>query len=104
VYLYWGARTIHDLYLHDLASHWATKYSTLRYVPVLSEQEAGTGWSGRNGLVHAAVLEDFPDLSGHEVYTCGPPPMVHIVRDTFVRHGLSADFIYSDSFESARVV
>ncbi|MGH8119521.1 MAG: CDP-6-deoxy-delta-3,4-glucoseen reductase [Gammaproteobacteria bacterium] len=104
VYLYWGARTARDLYLHDLASRWAADHANIRYIPVLSEQKAGTGWNGRSGLVPAAVLEDFPDLSGYEVYTCGPPPMVHAVRDTFVQHGLSSDFIYSDSFESARGV
>jgi len=104
VYLYWGARTVRDLYLHDLARQWAADHSHIRYIPVLSEQKPEEKWDGRSGLVHAAVLEDFPDLGGHEVYTCGPPPMVHAVRDTFVQHGLSADFIYSDSFESARGV
>ena len=101
VYLYWGARTARDLYLHDLAGHWASEHAHIRYVPVLSEQGRNQGWTGRNGLVHAAVLEDFPDLSGYEVYTCGPPPMVHAVKDTFIQHGLSPEYIYSDSFETA---
>jgi len=101
VCLYWGARTARDLYLHDLADRWATEHARIRYVPVLSEQGRDDGWSGRCGLVHAAVLEDFPDLTRYEVYTCGPPPMVHAVKDTFIRHGLSSEYIYSDSFETA---
>lgn len=101
VYLYWGARTARDLYLHDLAKQWAADHAQIRYIPVLSEPGREEKWSGRRGLVHAAVLDDFPDLSGYEVYTCGPPPLVHAVKDTFTRHGLSPEFIYSDSFETA---
>ena len=101
VYLYWGARTARDLYLHDLACQWAGRHEHIRYIPVLSEQCREGQWSGRRGLVHETVLEDFPDLSGYEVYTCGPPPLVHAVKDTFIRHGLSPEFIYSDSFETA---
>jgi len=104
VYLYWGARTVRDLYLHDLAGRWAADHANIRYIPVLSEPKPEEKWNGRIGLVHAAVLEDFPRLADYEVYTCGPPPMVHAVRDTFVQYGLSAEFIYSDSFESARGV
>jgi CDP-4-dehydro-6-deoxyglucose reductase len=51
--------------------------------------------------VHEAVLNDFSHLTGHEVYACGPPPMVHAVRDTLIERGLPEDFIYSDSFEIA---
>ena len=99
IFIYWGARTARDLYLHDLVQQWAVANANIRYLPVLSEPDKT--WSGKKGLVHAAVLLDFPDLSGYEVYTCGPPPMVHAVRETFTRHGLSSEYIYSDSFETA---
>ena len=99
VYLYWGARTARDLYLHDLATRWVAGNANIRYIPALSEPDAH--WRGKKGLVHEAVLEDFRDLSGYEVYTCGPPPMVHAVQETFTSHGLSAEHIYSDSFETA---
>ena len=101
VMLYWGARQQEDLYLHDLARQWAADHGRIRYIPVLSEQKTGTARGFRTGLVHEAVLEDFSNLDGYEVYTCGPPPMVHAVRDTFVQCGLSPEFIYSDSFETA---
>lgn len=101
IHLYWGARTARDLYLAGLARRWEHEYKNIHYVPVLSEPVAEERRNGRIGLVHAAVLEDFPDLARHEVYTCGPPPMVHIVKDTFIQRGLSPEYIYSDSFESA---
>ena len=48
----------------------------LRYVPVLSEPKPDDGWPGRTGFVHRAVMDDLPDLSGHQVYACGAPVMV----------------------------
>jgi len=101
IHLYWGARSKEDLYLHELASEWADNMSGFNYIPVLSDPKNNDSWEGRTGLVHEAVLNDFADLSGYEVYTCGPPLMVHAVRDTFIERGLMEDAIYSDSFEIA---
>ena len=101
IHLYWGARSKEDLYLHELASEWADNMSGFNYIPVLSDPKNNDSWDGRTGLVHEAVLNDFADLSGYEVYACGPPLMVHAVRDTFIERGLMEDAIYSDSFEIA---
>jgi CDP-4-dehydro-6-deoxyglucose reductase len=101
MHLYWGARARRDLYLDDLARGWERDHG-LRYVPVLSEPDPGDRWEGRTGLVHEAVLADFPDLSGHEVYTSGPPVMVAAVRDTLPRRGLPLAHLFSDAFEFAR--
>ena len=73
----------------------------LRYVPVLSEATADDAWSGRTGFVHEAVMADWPDLSGHQVYACGAPVMVDAARRDFVaRCGLPAEEFYADSFTS----
>jgi CDP-4-dehydro-6-deoxyglucose reductase len=56
-------------------------------------------WTGRTGFVHAAVLADFPDLSGHQVYACGAPLMIDAARRDFTQlRGLPADQFYADSF------
>lgn len=101
VYFYWGARSRQDLYLHELAQEWNSTNSNFHYIPVLSEPRTEDHWRGRTGLVHASVLEDFADLGSFDVYACGPPPMVHAVRDTFLECGLPEDRLYSDSFEIA---
>jgi CDP-4-dehydro-6-deoxyglucose reductase len=73
----------------------------LKYVPVLSEPRAEDAWFGRTGLVHHAVMEDLPDLSGHQVYACGAPIMVESARRDFVaRCGLPAEEFYADAFTS----
>ncbi|PVV05812.1 MAG: CDP-6-deoxy-delta-3,4-glucoseen reductase [gamma proteobacterium symbiont of Ctena orbiculata] len=97
MHLYWGVRAKSDLYLPELPQQWASKYSNFTYTPVLSEPDAD--WSGKTGWVHEAVIEDHPDLSGHEVYMSGPPPMIEAGKEAFLSHGLAGEELYSDSFE-----
>lgn len=99
VTMYWGARQQKDLYLHDWMVEAAARLPNLTYVPVLSNTEGGDAWDGRTGFVHTAVAEDFPDLSGHQVYACGAP----IVIDSAVKHyteqcKLPESEFFADSF------
>ena len=103
MHLYWGVRSERDLYLPGLPREWAKAHPRFHFVPVLSEpgsDRTGAG-SGRTGLVHEAVLADFPDLSGHEVYASGPPPMVAAAREVFPEHGLDLERLFFDSFDYA---
>jgi CDP-4-dehydro-6-deoxyglucose reductase len=101
MHLYWGARARRDLYQDDLARAWAQTHTGLRYTPVLSESAPEDAWSGRTGWVHAAVLQDYPDLGAHAVYASGPPPMIEAIKQTFTRQGLPDNALYYDSFDYA---
>ena len=99
--LYWGCRVRADLYLDELAARWHSE-GKLRYVPVLSDALPADHWSGRSGLVHRAVMEDLPDLSGYQVYACGAPVMVDAARRDFTaKCRLPEEEYYSDSFTPA---
>jgi CDP-4-dehydro-6-deoxyglucose reductase len=70
-------------------------------VPVISDALPEDGWSGRTGFVHLAVLQDFPDLSGHQVYACGAPIVIESARRDFVAQaGLPEHEFYADAFTS----
>lgn len=97
--VYWGARSAADLYQHELARSWETQAPNLRFHAVVSDPERAQGL--REGLVHEAVLEDHPDLSGFDVYMSGPPPMISSGRVLFAEAGLPADKLYYDSFDYA---
>ncbi len=99
IHLYWGVRAKEDLYMHDLAESWTKQNPLIRYTPVLSDAKEEDHWSGRTGLVHAAIMEDYPDLSQYEIYGSGAPAMVYAGRDEFVKNGLDLDHYYSDAFE-----
>ena len=96
--LYWGVRRPTDLYLADLAARWAQEHANFRFIPVLSEPRPEDRWQGRTGLVHEAILQDFPDLAGFEIYTCGSVKMVEAARPAFVAQGLDAEACFADAF------
>lgn len=97
--LYWGARDRAGLYLHELAAGWAASHAGFRYVPVLSEPAQAEDWRGRTGLVHLAVMDDFPDLSGHQAYVCGAPAMIEAARRDFISlRGLKEEDFFADAF------
>ncbi len=100
VYLYWGVRSEVDLY-SKLPSEWSKKYSNISFVPVLSE--ADESWKGSTGFVHDSVVKEFKDLSGFEVYACGPPLMVNATVKSCLQHKLAKESFFSDSFEYAAV-
>ena len=98
--LYWGARTARHLYAMDTVHKWRTAHPALQFVPVLSEAPEGEP-GVRRGLVHEAVLEDFPSLAGAQVYACGSPAMTRAARETFVAlGGLRVENFFCDAFVS----
>lgn len=99
MHLYWGVRGRRDLYLPDLPGQWAEGRDNFSFVPVLSEPDAD--WDGRDGWVHEAVIADYPDLSGFDIYMAGPPPMIVAAKDAFRQAGLKDDRLFYDSFEYA---
>lgn len=97
--LYWGAKTLADLYQPEVPAAWQQAHANFTFIPVLTEPAPGDAWHGRTGHVHAAVLADFADLSGYEAYVCGAPVMVAAARRDFSARGLPEDAFFSDAFE-----
>lgn len=102
IYLYWGARNTEELYKNELATHWDSHYKNIHYRPVLSRPAPEENWEGRIGYVQHAVMEDFEDLSGYELYACGHPDMVYSAKDALVERGMDPDHCFSDAFSWAK--
>lgn len=99
--LYWGGRRPHDFYMNELAKSWEQALPNFRYVPVASDALPEDNWQGRTGFVHQVVMQDIPDLSGHQVYACGAPIVVDSARRDFsAQCGLPVEEFYADSFTS----
>ena len=102
LHIYWGAKARADLYMNEVPAAWAAAHPHIKYVPVLSEPAPGDGWTGRTGLVHQAVLADFADLSGHQVYACGSPLMIDAARKDFIEQcALPEEEFFADAFTFA---
>ena len=101
VTLVWGGRRPADLYMDDWVQAQCAALPNVHYVPVVSDALPEDAWQGRTGFVHRAVLKDFPDLSGHQVYACGAPVVVDSAqRDFCAQAGLPADEFFADAFTS----
>jgi CDP-4-dehydro-6-deoxyglucose reductase len=98
--LYWGGRRPADLYMNDWIEAQLALMPHLRYVPVISNATPEDAWTGRTGFVHQAVLQDHPDLSGHQVYACGAPIVVESAQRDYAAAGLPAEEFFADSFTS----
>jgi CDP-4-dehydro-6-deoxyglucose reductase len=99
--LYWGGRRPADLYLNDWLQTQLADMPHLKFVPVVSDAQAQDNWTGRTGFVHQAVLQDLPDLSGHQVYACGAPIVVSSAqRDFTTLAHLPEEEFFADSFTS----
>ena len=99
--LYWGARSLRDLYMPHLPGSWQEAHPEFNFIPVLSNPLPEDNWTGRTGLAPDAVLEDFSDLSGYEVYACGAPAMVTVAHAAFIERGLPEEAFLSDAFTFA---
>jgi CDP-4-dehydro-6-deoxyglucose reductase, E3 len=90
VYIYWGGRTIENIYLDIRALGFDAVF-----IPVLS-REVRQGF--RQGYVQNSVVHDIPDLSDAVVYACGSAEMIDDSRKLFSDRGLHEDCFYADSF------
>lgn len=99
--LYWGGRRPADLYDADWIAEHTAAMPHFKYVPVVSDALPEDGWTGRTGFVHQAVLDDFADLSGHQVYACGAPVVVDSARASYLaERGLPEEEFFADAFTS----
>ncbi len=99
--LYWGGRRPSDLYLQDWVTAQLALMPHLTFIPVVSDALPEDQWTGRTGFVHQAVLDDFADLSGYQVYACGAPIVVDSARQTFcAKAHLPEDEFFADAFTS----
>ncbi|RUO24016.1 NAD(P)H-flavin reductase [Aliidiomarina minuta] len=95
VVLYWGARQLNDLYLHEQLEQMQRMHENFSYRPVLESPPAE--WEHSRGLVHHAVLGDFANLEALDIYVAGRFEMVRVVRDEFIQRGLPENQLYGDA-------
>ena len=95
--MYFGARTEQDLYALDkiekIEQDWEGDFE---FIPVLSEESEDSSWQGARGF----ITEHFKSQceSEHQIYMCGPPPMIDAAIE--VAHGVNVDdeHIFFDKF------
>lgn len=96
VHLYWGAKSIDDLYDATMLQQLAKQHEYFHFHPVVELPEAN--WTGKSGLVHEAVLTDFPRLENKHVYVAGRFEMAGVIKAAYLPLGLDENHLFGDAF------
>jgi len=99
VTLFWGARTVADLYEDASLRALAAKHARFHYTSAVSDQDAAA--PHESGFVHEAVVRRVAGLAGFDIYAAGPPAMIDAVRAALPAQGADPERIYIDSFDYA---
>ncbi|MBL0089843.1 MAG: 2Fe-2S iron-sulfur cluster binding domain-containing protein [Ideonella sp.] len=97
-----GARCQDELYHHADFEALAERHPNFAYVPALSSEPDGSGWTGARGFVHDVAKAHFAnDFRGRKAYLCGPPLMIDACISTLMQGRLFERDIYTEKFISA---
>jgi phenol/toluene 2-monooxygenase (NADH) P5/A5 len=100
--LVYGQRVREELYYDEEFRALAQRHANFSYLPALSNEAEGSGWSGARGFVHDAAKAHFGgNFAGHQAYLCGPPPMVEACIATLMQGRLFERDIFTEKFLSA---
>jgi NAD(P)H-flavin reductase/ferredoxin len=99
VSLFFGARSEADLYIVEEIREIGSRLAAFEFVPVLS-QSWTQDWPGETGMVTDAIGRWRPELA-HDVYMCGPPPMIDAAVPLLRAAGVRPRNIYFDAFTPA---
>ncbi len=95
--IYWGGRELKHLYDLDELNALAVKHPNLQVIPVVEQPEEG--FTGRNGTVLTAVMQDYTSLAGHDIYIAGRFEMAKIARERFcAERGAQEAHMFGDAF------
>lgn len=102
VTLIFGARTRQDLYCLDeinaISRETKGKFS---FLPVLSAEGPGEGWTGATGMCPDVITPAMLDAGESKAYLCGPPLMVDAACARLKAAGVADGQIFFDKFLDA---
>ncbi|MGO2242593.1 MAG: FAD-binding oxidoreductase [Halomonas sp.] len=106
VSLWWAAREHRDLYLEQLASHWAQTYPNVSFhavteLPLEEPLAAGERISHQQGRIDDVLKAADIAPYAHDVYLSGSPGMVYACLDVLESKGMPLERVFSDVFAYA---
>jgi ferredoxin-NAD(P)+ reductase (naphthalene dioxygenase ferredoxin-specific) len=96
IHLYFGVRSMADLYDADRLHALAAAHPQVKVNIVVATGKAAPGLRG--GLLTDAIKADWPSLAGWRAYLCGAPVMVEAVNMLVTQLDMAATHIHADAF------
>ncbi|MEE9423321.1 MAG: 2Fe-2S iron-sulfur cluster-binding protein [Gammaproteobacteria bacterium] len=107
--LYWITRKLSAHYLANYCRSWESALDDFSYLPLTSnldqlvdsDVESDELDPDERAMVQTAkrVIQDYPDLSGHDVYVNGPQTVLQVMRKLLLDHGLPVDRLFIDTLK-----
>jgi len=102
VELYYGARTIDDMYDYERYIRLTKDYEDFKFYPALSDVEEiithPSGFIFDSGFISSELSKRLVEGEDMEGYLCGPPIMIDTSIAVLRRKGIPSDRIYYDKF------
>jgi len=100
VWLFFGARSVRDLYYVDLFKEIEQKWPNFHFILALSDPQPEDNWNGEVGLI-TDILSKYldsiiPKDNAKEGYLCGSPGMISACIKVFSKYGIKD--VYFDKF------
>ncbi len=97
--LFFGCRTVEDVYYRDRWEHLSRKHPAFRVVYAVSEKPAdGHPWDGDVGFIHLSVAKWIQPGVKRQAFLCGPEAMIEAVTGVLLERGIDAADIFHDAF------
>ena len=96
IHLYFGVRSVQDVYDADRLQALAGAHPNVTVHIVVATGAAGAGQ--RSGLVTDAIEKDLGRLAGWRAYLCGAPAMVDALNLLVTRMGVEPGHVHADAF------
>ncbi|NQT58263.1 MAG: 2Fe-2S iron-sulfur cluster binding domain-containing protein [Bacteroidetes bacterium] len=102
VELYYGARTIDDMYDYEKYISLSGEFDNFKFYPALSDVEEvlhhPSGFIFDTGFINNEIAKRLTDGDDCEAYLCGPPVMINACIQTLIAKGVPEDRIFYDKF------
>ena len=96
VTLYYGVRYASDLCEQDRLDEFTRTIPGFSYHVVVSEPEIT--WAGKSGFIDKHLDAGAISEVEHDIYLCGPPPMVESIKAWRLENGLADSNLYFEKF------
>ncbi len=96
VRFYFGARKKKDLYFIEQVREIEEAHPNFKFCVALSEPD--DDWEGDTGFITDVLQKYESSMADHEIYLCGPPPMIDAALELLAQHGVPEDRIFVDKF------
>lgn len=100
MHLFFGCRSIEDVFYLDRFKEMSEKNPSFQVTYALSDvpPEKEKDWNGPKGFIHLQVDSLYSPPERHQVFLCGPPPMIDATIAVLQKKGLREDEIFYDKF------